>query len=153
MIRRLLLLLTLLIAAAPTPGLAAGTVDPVELEDEVMCVVCGRVLATSGGEAADDQRALIAELAAEGLTKEQIKARLVDEYGKRVLVDQQSTVAAAAPWAAALAGLASIALLLRARRGRLRATSDGSEAAAAPVAPAPLSAADEARIDAELAED
>lgn len=150
MIRRLLLLAAALLTVASPPVLAAN-VDPTELEDEVMCVVCGRVLSTSGGPAADDQRAVIAKLAEEGLTKEQIKDRLVDEYGKRVLVDQQSTVAAAAPWAAALAGLASIVLLLRARRsGRLRGDDD-TPAASAPE-PTPLSADDEARIDAELDE-
>ncbi len=99
----------------------------------------------------DDQRAVISELAAQGLSKEEIKARLVDEYGKRVLVDQQSTVAAVAPWAAGLVGLVSIALLLRARRAGRLAEDDHPAASEPP--PAPLSADDEARIDAELAED
>ncbi len=123
-----------------------------DIEDEVMCVQCGRPLATSSGSAADQERSLIQGWIDEGLTKAQIKDRLVAEYGERALVNDRSPIAASAPWLAALAGIASITLLLRHRRQRDPADGDRADGTGA-AAPAPaVSAADDARIDAELAE-
>ncbi len=148
-------------ASTPPAAAAEPRADLSDLEDEVMCVQCKRPLVTSAGSAADDQRELMQQWIDEGLTKDQIKARLVDEYGDRALVDDRSGIAAAAPWLAAVIGLTSIGLLLRRRR-----LGNGPEEARAP-SPAPaagsnghgpasavpeVSAADDARIDAELAE-
>lgn len=138
----------------------APKTDLADLEDEVMCVQCKRPLVTSAGSAADDQRELMQQWINEGLTKDEIKARLVDEYGDRALVDDRSGIAAAAPWLAAVIGAVSIGLLLRRRR---LSTGDPREAAGdappaasnghGPASRVPeLSAADDARIDAELAE-
>ena len=137
---------------------ASANVDLVDLEDEVMCVVCERPLSTSGGEAADDQRAVIQRLIDQGLTKEQIKDALVDEYGERVLVHDSSPLAVAIPVIAAIVGAGSIVVLLRRRRrsddaseapdGSGEAPSHSEQTSDAPA----VSAADEARIDAELAE-
>lgn len=148
-------------AAAPAAGAAPAVpkTDLADLEDEVMCVQCKRPLVTSAGSAADDQRELMQQWINEGLTKDQIKTRLVDEYGDRALVNDRSGIAAAAPWLAAVVGLTSIGLLLRRRRA-------GQDGAAAGDDPQPgsanahgsasrvpeVSAADDARIDAELAE-
>lgn len=138
----------------------APKTDLADLEDEVMCVQCKRPLVTSAGSAADDQRELMQQWINEGLTKDEIKARLVDEYGDRALVDDRSGIAAAAPWLAAVIGAGSITLLLRRRRqGSPTGAARRSDAAASgPVerdvtqAARPISAADDARIDAELAE-
>ncbi len=147
------------------PAASAAPVVPktdlADLEDEVMCVQCKRPLVTSAGSAADDQRELMQQWINEGLTKDQIKARLVDEYGDRALVDDRSGIAAAAPWLAAVIGLTSIGLLLRRRRqgeGASLPEATPAEAAAStnghgPTSQVPeISAADDARIDAELAE-
>lgn len=142
---------------------ASANVDLADLEDEVMCVVCKRTLATSGGDAADDQREVMQGMIDRGLSKAEIKDELVREYGDQVLVDDGNPIAAAAPVLAALVGAGSIALLLRRRRsdrapsGELEATSGAApptpgERPGTSPAPAPLSAADDARIDAELAE-
>lgn len=143
--------------AGAAPAVASANVDPADIEDEVVCIQCQRPLSTSAGSAADDQRAFIQRLANEGLTKQQIKDRLVAEYGERVLVDDGSPIAAAAPWIAGLGGLAAVsAVLLR----RARRDGDGDDeqveeaapaAGAAPAATPSTSAEDEARIDAELA--
>ncbi|MFT4034255.1 MAG: cytochrome c-type biogenesis protein CcmH [Patulibacter sp.] len=152
--RRALTLMLLLGVAAgsglgPSAALAAR-VSQADVEDEVMCVQCGRPLATSSGRAADDERQLIETWIEQGLTKAQIKQRLVAEYGERALVNDRSPIAAAAPWLAGFAGAASIALLLRRRRQRDDTpTRDG--ASGATVIGTPVSAADDARIDAELA--
>jgi cytochrome c-type biogenesis protein CcmH len=56
-----------------------------DVEDEVMCIVCGTLLAESEAPQADRERALIRKLIAQGETKDQIKNALVAEYGPRVL--------------------------------------------------------------------
>ncbi len=140
---------------------AQANVDLVDLEDEVMCVVCERPLSTSAGPAAEDQRAVMQQMINQGLTKAQIKARLVDEYGERVLVDDGSPVAAAAPFLAAAVGAGSIVVLLRRRKSGDAETDDDRAANdrpddtgddAGPTSAPHLSAEDDARIDAELAE-
>lgn len=157
---RATLIAGVMLLAAVSP--AGANVDPGDVEDEVVCIQCGRPLSTSSGAAADDERAFIADLAAQGLSKEEIKQRLVDEYGERVLVDDGSPIATAAPWIAGVAGLGIVALVL-VRRGRgepgsgaagendAAPTGHDSADSAAPTDPAPLSDADHARIDAELA--
>lgn len=152
----------MLVGALLPASQARANVTVVDLEDEIMCVVCERPLKTSGGEAADEQRAVIQRLIDEGLTKEQIKARLVDEYGERVLVHDDSPLTIAAPALAAAVGAGSIVVLLRRRRRddapvQTRASNgDGTPPVPAdtPGADTPeLSAADDARLEAELAED
>lgn len=87
--KRLLLTLALL-AALGGPGLA-NAADPQpranlpEIEDEVMCPVCGTLLGLSRAPAAERQRVFIRRLIAEGKDKEEIKAALVAEYGGQVL--------------------------------------------------------------------
>jgi cytochrome c-type biogenesis protein CcmH/NrfF len=153
---------TALVGALLPASQARANVNLVDLEDEVMCVVCERPLKTSGGEAADEQRAVMQRLIDEGLTKEQIKARLVDEYGERVLVQDDSPLTVAAPVLAAAVGAGSIVVLLRRRRRDDEPATAGASAAGTGPDPtddadadaAPdLSAADDARIEAELAED
>lgn len=143
---------------------ARANVNLVDLEDEVMCVVCERPLKTSGGEAADEQRAVMQRLIDEGLTKEQIKARLVDEYGERVLVHDDSPLTVVAPVLAAAVGAGSIVVLLRRRRRDDGPATAGTDSGSTGPGPDPttgsdpdaapdLSAADDARLEAELAED
>lgn len=159
-------LVALILAFLLIPTAVAGAqsdrgsrADLVDIEDEVMCIVCKRPLSTSGGDAAEEQRSVIQGFIDDGLTKQQIKDRLVSEYGQKVLVDGTSPVAAAAPVVAALIGAASIWLLLRRRlAGSVRrddehgpASDDDRSSGGTPAAPA-ASADDDARIDAELAE-
>lgn len=56
-----------------------------EIEDEVMCPICGTLLSLSHAPAAERQRVFIRKLIAEGKTKDQIKDALVAEYGGQVL--------------------------------------------------------------------
>ncbi|MDO9353969.1 MAG: cytochrome c-type biogenesis protein CcmH [Solirubrobacteraceae bacterium] len=161
-------LLALVLALAVLPASVASAqadrgarADLVDIEDEVMCIVCERPLSTSGGDAADDQRSVIQGFIDEGLTKQQVKDRLVAEYGEKVLVEGSSPIAAVAPVLAALVGGVSIWLLLR-RRFRTTAREDDADAGVSGDggAPAPADAAalpeptaeDDARIDAELSE-
>jgi cytochrome c-type biogenesis protein CcmH len=56
-----------------------------DVEDEVMCTICGTLLAESDSPQAERERALIRNLIAEGQDKDEIKDALVAQYGPRVL--------------------------------------------------------------------
>ena len=77
------LLASLLLTAAAAPAAPATSVA--DLEDEVMCPICGTLLELSSSPQAQRERAFIARLAAEGRSKAEIKDALVAEYGREVL--------------------------------------------------------------------
>ena len=114
-------------AAAPRASLP-------DIEDEVMCLECGTALNVSTSDVADQERDFIAGLIAEGKTKAEIKAALVNEYGPRVLAEPQDDgfqlTAWVVPVLAALAALALVILVAGRWRGRGRA-DDGAAANAA----------------------
>ena len=56
-----------------------------DVEDEVMCPICGTLLELSDSPQARREKAFIAEMIAEGKSKAEIKDALVDEYGPDVL--------------------------------------------------------------------
>ncbi len=86
--RRAALLATALLALA-LPAVAVAKCPQTTLgdvEDEVMCPVCGTPLElASEAPQAERERALITRLVDDCQTKEQVKARLVAEYGDEVL--------------------------------------------------------------------
>jgi cytochrome c-type biogenesis protein CcmH len=149
---RLAALLVVLVLAAPAGALAATprTTLP-DVEDEVMCVECGTALNVSQSPVANQERDLIRRLIAQGRTKAQIKAQLVDTYGEDVLAEPSDSGIGLAAWwiPVVLAPLGLLVALLAARRWRRRATAGAPDAAGAPT-PA-LDDADARRLDAELA--
>lgn len=75
-----------LLASSPVSANAAEAQTSLpDIEDEVMCTICGTLLAESDSPQADRERALIRTLIAQGKDKDQIKDALVDQYGPRVL--------------------------------------------------------------------
>jgi cytochrome c-type biogenesis protein CcmH len=56
-----------------------------DIENEVMCLVCGTPLNVSDSPQADRERAFIRTLIARGETKKQIEDALVAQYGRGVL--------------------------------------------------------------------
>jgi len=148
-IRRLALLLATLLAlatAAPADAAQQRT-TVVDVEDEVMCVTCGVPLNVAESAQADDQRDLIADLVAEGRTKEEVKQALVAEYGERVLAVPGDEGFALTAWVLPVllvaGGGALVALLaLRWRRA--------TDAATIPSPTPALSTADAARLDEDL---
>jgi cytochrome c-type biogenesis protein CcmH len=140
----LVLLLGLTAAAQPEPRTSLP-----DVEDEVMCVECGTALNVSQAPVADQERAFIRARIAEGMTKEQIKDALVEQYGRDVLAVPEARGFDLATWLVPGA-LAALALLGVASLGRRwRGGRDGSRPAPAAAGPE-LDPDDARRLDAEL---
>jgi len=137
-------LLALALVAAPAQAQRASLPD---IEDEVMCLECGTALNVSTSEVADQEREFIADLIAQGKSKAEIKAALVDEYGPRVLAEPEDDGFQLAAWAVpVLVAVAALALvILIARRWRREDPPAGDDAASG------LGDDDARRLDAELA--
>jgi cytochrome c-type biogenesis protein CcmH len=86
-IRPLLIIgtIALLLSGPASANAAEPRASLPDVEDEVMCPICGTLLAESDSPQADRERALIRKLIAQGEDKDQIKDALVAEYGPRVL--------------------------------------------------------------------
>ena len=78
-------MLTLAAFATPVASAQQPRASLPDIEDEVMCTICGTLLAESDSPQADRERALIRRLIDQGEDKDQIKDALVAEYGPRVL--------------------------------------------------------------------
>jgi cytochrome c-type biogenesis protein CcmH len=89
-----LLLLPVATAGANPPQRASLS----NLENEVMCLVCGTTLAVSDSPQADRERAFIRGLIAQGETESQIKKALVAQYGPRVLATPSDSGFDLAAW-------------------------------------------------------
>lgn len=147
-------LVALAVTLAPGAALAAEPQTSLpDIEDEVMCIVCGvpLELATEAPQA-NQERDLIRRLIAQGLTKDEIKDRLEAEYGPAVLAipgDEGFDLAAWVVPGAAIV-LAGVAIGVGLRRWR-RGGADGGDGSAEPPAEEALSSTDAERLDADLA--
>jgi cytochrome c-type biogenesis protein CcmH len=150
-VRRAATLLAL-VAVCVLPAAAAAKDCPKtslgDIEDEVMCPVCGTPLNVSESPQANRERAYIRQLVAEGKTKAQIKRALVDQFGPDVLALPQSDKGVnwavyVVPAALVLAALAALAVFVP--RWRRRGPADAEPS------PAELSGEDERRVERELA--
>ena len=140
----------LLLLAPPTSALATcpKTCLP-DVENEVMCLVCGVPLALADAPQAQRERVFITRMIRQCRSKEEIESALVAQYGPRVLALPEASgfrvaayVVPALVAAFAVAGLG----LAAARRRRQRRASPRDELVRGPALD-PLQAA---RIDAEL---
>ena len=143
-------LVLLALAAAPAGAVTQRTTF-YAVESQVMCVTCKIPLAEAESEQADQEKQFIQQQVRAGYTAAQIEQQLVAQYGPTVLALPPSSgfdLAAYIVPAAVVAALALAAALLlpRWRRNR-RAAAQKDEADADDV----LSAADAARLDADLA--
>jgi cytochrome c-type biogenesis protein CcmH len=135
--------------AAAAPALASGPSPQVSLsdvEDEVMCPICGTLLELSDSPQALREKAFIAKLIAAGRTRSEIKDALVAQYGSEVLAQPRGSgfnLSAYLVPAIAFA-LAAAALAVGVARWRRRADRE-------PAAPqAPPGKEDEDRLDADI---
>ena len=136
-----------LAAAAPVAG---QTPEPraslPDIEDEVMCTVCGTPLQVSAAPQAERERELIRRLIDQGLTKEQIKDELVAEYGENVLATPKDSGFELTAWLLPIGGLAVAVVLAALALAKWRRRGDQGEG----VTPA-LEGEEAERLDADLA--
>jgi cytochrome c-type biogenesis protein CcmH len=83
-----------------------------DIEDEVMCSICGTLLEESQSPQADRERELIRRLIVQGKDKEQIKDALVAEYGENVLATPGNSGFGLLAWLLPIAGLGTALVLL-----------------------------------------
>jgi cytochrome c-type biogenesis protein CcmH len=147
---RRLIALGLLALAVLAPAAAAQQQAPQaslpDIEDEVMCPICGTLLELSFSPQAERERDFIRRLIARGETKAQIKSALVDQYGEDVLATPSDSGFDLTAWIVPGLGLIALASVLAVAFLRRRR---GPPAAGRPDDP-PLSAEDAARLDRDL---
>lgn len=145
--------------ALVVPGVALGQCPRTtlaEVEDEVMCPVCGTPLAlATEAPQAQEQREFIIERVEGCQSKEEIKDALVAQFGESVLAspggDGLDLLGYLLPAVAILAGAGGVTIVaLTWRRRRLAAADTGSAAAATEPDGAEPSEADDARLDEDL---
>jgi cytochrome c-type biogenesis protein CcmH len=147
----LALLALLALALAPATLGAQPRASFNDVEDEVMCDTCNVPLNIAESDRADQERAAIRRLIAQGLTKQQILAELKSTYGPGILAKPQDSGFSLAVWWVPVAVVACLVALLATllprwrRRGRER--GEDRTRARAPT----VSAADERRLDEDLA--
>jgi cytochrome c-type biogenesis protein CcmH/NrfF len=149
------LLALLALVMAPAGAMAAPPRASFNhLESEVMCDVCGVPLNIANSPRADQQREELKQLIAQGKTEKQIKDILVAQYGPSILATPQDHGFQLAtyliPIAVILAAAVAVALAVP-RWRRRRAVADAAAEARGEEAVPALSAADERRLDEELA--
>src|SRR4051794_31634641 len=116
-----------------------------------MCDTCNVALSIADSPRADQERAEIRRLIAQGKTKQQILDIFVAEYGPNVLADPKGGTSATASWLVPaivlLAAVLGVGLLLPRWRRRNRRGPDDSDPHPAPR----LSPDDEDRLNRDLA--
>jgi cytochrome c-type biogenesis protein CcmH len=144
--KRLAIVVAIAMLAAPATAFACPKTSLADIEDEVMCPVCGvpLELATEAPQA-NRERAFIQREVQACKSKKQIKDELVAQFGPRVLALPPShgfnLFAYLAPAAAVLLGIGIVATVLSRRR---RGQTPGGP-------PTPVLSSDEAaRLDADL---
>lgn len=142
-----LLAVLALIAAALALTAAAPQTSLNDLEDEVMCPVCGVPLNIAEAPQAEDERRFIRGLIAQGKTKDEIKEALVVEYGDAVLATPKSEGFGIAAWLVPVGLVAALVLGLVLLLPRWRRRGPPAPLTSAPA----LSSADALRLDEDLA--
>jgi cytochrome c-type biogenesis protein CcmH/NrfF len=132
----------------PAPeGDAAPQTSLADIEDEVMCPICGTTLQLSQSPQAERERAFIQRLIDQGATKDEVKDALVAEYGDEVLATPETEGFDLAAWLvpAGVILVAAIAIVLGLRRWRRDRTALGEEE------PVQVDQADRKRLDEDIA--
>jgi cytochrome c-type biogenesis protein CcmH len=120
-----------------------------DVEDEVMCPVCGTALNLSFSPQADRERAFIRREIAAGKTKDQIIDALVAQYGTAVLAEPPKSGFDLTAWL--VPGLAIIVAALLIALGLRRWRRAGRSREEEPEPDPPLDPAERDRLDSDLA--
>ncbi len=141
--------LGLLALATPAGAMPSPQTTVNDVEDEVMCPICGTLLELSDSPQAQREKVYVAKLIAAGKTKAEVKDALLAQYGPAVLALPEATgfdlSAYLVPVLAILVAVVVLAVsVARWRRDGNRSSPDEAEA------PAPQGAEAE-RLEADLA--
>ncbi len=150
--RALILLIAVASLAAPAAAAAqCPRTSVADIEDEVMCPVCGTPLAlATEAPQAKQERSFILDLVEDCKSKDEVKAALVAEFGEDVLAvpgdDGFDRAAVLVPGLALLLALAGVTAATVRWRRRPRTGAGAGDAPGA----AALGGSDSARLDADL---
>lgn len=124
--RAALAVLAALLALVPAAAAAAPRFTMDQIEQEVMCPVCGTRLALSHSDAANSIRTFIEEKRAQGYTKQQVEDALVAQFGRGILASTPRSGSGLVAWVVPLlvgvGGLAAVGVAALAWRRRAAAT-------------------------------
>jgi cytochrome c-type biogenesis protein CcmH len=120
-----------------------------DVEDEVMCPICGTALNLSFSPQADRERAFIRREIAAGKTKEEIKDDLVAQYGTEVLAEPPKSGFDLTAWIVPGLAILIAAVAIAFGLWRWRRAGRAREAAAAP--DQKLDPSERERLDSDLA--
>jgi cytochrome c-type biogenesis protein CcmH/NrfF len=150
--RRVALLLSaiVLLALVLAPA-ASARVELTDVEDEVMCPVCGTPLNLSQSPQADREREFIRRLIAQGDSKQEIKDKLVAQYGEEVLAVPDDEGFQLTAWVVPAAGIVTGVLVLMLLVPRWRRRSGTADAEGSVNGHTRLDPADARRLDEDLA--
>jgi cytochrome c-type biogenesis protein CcmH/NrfF len=143
------LLCLLLAALVVFPPLAEAKVNISDVEDEVMCPICGTLLELSDSPQARREKAFIAGMIAAGKSKAEIKDALVDEYGPGVLAEPEGSGFELSAYLVPAVALLVAVVALAVGVARWRRHGDGGDGT--PSAGDGPGDEDSARLDADIA--
>jgi cytochrome c-type biogenesis protein CcmH len=147
--RAALLAVLVLLAAAPAALAAQPKASFNDVEDEVMCDTCNVPLNIAESPRADQERAVIRKLIAQGLTKDQIKDRLKAQYGPGILATPQDSGFSLAVWWVPVVVVLAVAALIAVALGRWRRPPPGGDGGSGP--PRELTDSEARRLEEDLA--
>jgi cytochrome c-type biogenesis protein CcmH len=127
------------------PATATAEVQISDVEDEVMCPICGTLLELADSPQARRQKAFIAKMIAAGMSKEEIKDALVREYGSEVLAEPEGSGFELSAYLVPAIALLAAVVALAVGVARWRRRGGGGPA------PRPPRDEDSARLDADIA--
>jgi cytochrome c-type biogenesis protein CcmH len=141
------LLLPTAAVAADAPSSLRTTLN--EIEEEVMCPVCGTLLGLAESPQATREKAFVEKLVKEGKSKDQIKDALVEQYGDAVLAEPSGGGFSISAYVVPIVGFIVAAILLAIAVWRWRVAA-GRREDREPETEGP-SDEDRERLDADLA--
>jgi cytochrome c-type biogenesis protein CcmH/NrfF len=144
-----LLAVLVLLIAAPAALAAQPKASFNDVEDEVMCDTCNVPLNIADSPRADQERAVIRKLIAQGLTKDQIKDRLKAQYGPAILATPQDSGFSLAVWWVPVIAVLAVAALIGLALWRWRRPPPGGDGGGG--APRELTDSEARRLEEDLA--
>lgn len=139
---------TLLVAVAPAARGANVQATLPDIEDEVMCPICGTLLELSDSPQAQREKAFIRREIVAGKSKQEIKDELVAQYGDSVLATPQASGFDLSAYVVPALALLAVAIAIGFSVWRWRRTGRRGP----PGGPGePPEGEDEKRLDADLA--